>query len=66
MLDTKGPEIRSGFFANGAKKVDLVKGASIVLTSDYTFKGDSNKLACSYGALAKSVHPGQEILVAGA
>jgi len=26
MLDTKGPEIRSGFFANGAKKIELVKG----------------------------------------
>ena len=26
MLDTKGPEIRSGFFANGASKITLVKG----------------------------------------
>jgi len=26
MLDTKGPEIRSGFFADGAKKITLVKG----------------------------------------
>lgn len=26
MLDTKGPEIRSGFFADDAKKVELVKG----------------------------------------
>jgi len=37
MLDTKGPEIRSGFFANDAKKVYLVKGESITLTADYTF-----------------------------
>jgi len=26
LLDTKGPEIRSGFFADGAKKISLVKG----------------------------------------
>jgi pyruvate kinase len=63
MLDTKGPEIRSGFFAEG-NKISLVKGESIVLTSDYSFKGDSKKLACSYPALAASVTPGQSILCA--
>lgn len=64
MLDTKGPEIRSGFFANDAKKIFLVKGENLVLTSDYEYKGDSKKLACSYPALASSVKPGQPILVA--
>jgi len=64
MLDTKGPEIRSGFFANGAKKIDLVKGAQIVLTTDYSFLGNNKKLGCSYGSLATSVTPGQSILVA--
>ena len=63
MLDTKGPEIRSGFFAE-TKKIDLVKGTSIILTSDYTFKGNSKKLACSYPALTTSVKPGQSILCA--
>uniref|UniRef100_A0A7S0CIX3 Pyruvate kinase n=1 Tax=Proboscia inermis TaxID=420281 RepID=A0A7S0CIX3_9STRA len=64
MLDTKGPEIRSGFFANDAKKVYLVKGESITLTADYTFKGDKTKLACSYPSLASSVNTGQSILCA--
>jgi len=64
MLDTKGPEIRSGFFADGAKKVDLIKNEKITLTTDYTFKGDKTKLACSYPALATSVTVGQSILVA--
>lgn len=64
LLDTKGPEIRTGFFANGASKIELVKGETIVLTSDYTFKGDQHKLACSYPALAQSVTQGQQILVA--
>jgi pyruvate kinase len=64
LLDTKGPEIRSGFFANDAKKISLLKGETIVLTTDYSFKGDKNKLACSYPALPTSVTPGQSILVA--
>lgn len=65
LLDTKGPEIRSGFFkeeANG--KISLAKGETIVLTADYEFKGDNKKLACSYPQLATSVSPGQQILVA--
>lgn len=63
-MDTKGPEIRSGFFAGGVKKIDLIKNSELILTSDYTFQGDSTKLACSYEGLAKSVQPGQTILVA--
>jgi len=64
MLDTKGPEIRSGFFANDEKKIYLTKGESIILTTDYAFKGDKHKLACSYPSLPTSVTPGQSILVA--
>lgn len=64
MLDTKGPEIRTGFFANDAKKITLTKGETLILTSDYEFLGDSKKIACSYIALAKSVTVGQQILVA--
>eukprot|EP00529_Nitzschia_sp_RCC80_P018413 CAMPEP_0113484104 /NCGR_PEP_ID=MMETSP0014_2-20120614/23787_1 /TAXON_ID=2857 /ORGANISM="Nitzschia sp." /LENGTH=505 /DNA_ID=CAMNT_0000377691 /DNA_START=81 /DNA_END=1598 /DNA_ORIENTATION=+ /assembly_acc=CAM_ASM_000159 len=64
LMDTKGPEIRSGFFANGAKKIELTKGQELVLTTDYSFKGDNTKLACSYPSLPTSVTPGQSILVA--
>ena len=64
LLDTKGPEIRSGFFANDAKKIALKKGENLILTSDYSFRGDSKKLACSYPSLVTSVKPGQQILVA--
>lgn len=64
LLDTKGPEIRSGFFANDVKKISLVKGETLVLTADYNFKGDNTKLACSYPQIATSVKPGQQILVA--
>jgi pyruvate kinase len=64
LLDTKGPEIRSGFFAGDANKIQLSKGENLVLTTDYEFKGDNKKLACSYKALPSSVHVGQQILVA--
>lgn len=64
LLDTKGPEIRSGFFKEGTDKINLVKGNQIVLTADYSYKGDEQKLACSYDKIASSVNPGQQILVA--
>jgi pyruvate kinase len=65
LLDTKGPEIRTGFFANDASKISLVKGDTIILTAaDYSYKGDATKMAVSYPQLADSVVPGQEILVA--
>lgn len=63
LLDTKGPEIRTGFFAEG-NKITLVKGEDLILTADYAFKGSSAKLACSYPELATSVKAGQSILVA--
>eukprot|EP00562_Extubocellulus_spinifer_P014857 CAMPEP_0178566400 /NCGR_PEP_ID=MMETSP0697-20121206/14732_1 /TAXON_ID=265572 /ORGANISM="Extubocellulus spinifer, Strain CCMP396" /LENGTH=546 /DNA_ID=CAMNT_0020200185 /DNA_START=33 /DNA_END=1673 /DNA_ORIENTATION=- len=65
LLDTKGPEIRTGFFAgDGVDKIHLEKNKEIVLTSDYTYLGDKTKIACSYAKLASSVDPGQEILIA--
>ena len=66
LLDTKGPEIRSGFFDTDVmKKMELVKGQSLVLTGDYSYKAvDSSKLACSYDQMAEDVKPGQQILVA--
>ena len=57
-------EIRTGFFADGAKKIELTKGEELILTSDYDFKGNNKKLACSYPKLASSVNPGQSVLVA--
>lgn len=63
LLDTKGPEIRTGLFASG-NKIELTKNQTLVLTSDYTYKGDNQKLACSYPRIATSVNPGQQVLVA--
>lgn len=64
LLDTKGPEIRSGFFKEGVDKLELTKGEEIILTADYSYRGDKHKLACSYEKIASSVKSGQQILVA--
>ena len=66
LLDTKGPEIRSGFFDTEVmKKLELVKGQTLVLTGNYSYKAvDATKLACSYDQMAEDVKPGQQILVA--
>lgn len=63
MLDTKGPEIRTGFL-EGGESVMLEKDSLVEITTDYTFKGNSKKIACSYEALPRSVSPGQTILAA--
>merc|ERR1719230_1710910 len=65
MLDTKGPEIRTGFFREGVgDKIELKAGQELKLTTDYDFKGDSTCIACTYKALPSSVVPGNQILMA--
>jgi len=65
MLDTKGPEIRSGFFKPECEgKVKITAGQTLRLTTDYDFKGDHTTVACSYPNLPKSVQVGNKILMA--
>jgi len=63
MLDTKGPEIRTGFYKNGGT-IQLSAGQELEITTDYEFLGDETKISCSYEALPRSVNPGQTILIA--
>jgi len=63
LLDTKGPEIRTGMLENG-DCVYLKYGDEIVLTTDYTVKGNENLIAVSYPKLAEHVQPGTSILAA--
>mmetsp|Transcript_82 Transcript_82/g.184 ORF Transcript_82/g.184 Transcript_82/m.184 type:complete len:566 (-) Transcript_82:92-1789(-) len=63
LLDTKGPEIRTGFLKDGAA-VMLKQGSEVTLTTDYTVHGDSTTIAVSYPSLAKDVGPGSKILCA--
>merc|ERR550537_1052147 len=54
LLDTKGPEIRTGFFRDDAKgpdgKIHLVEGEELRLKPDpaLEFKGDKTELAVTY------------------
>ncbi|CAN8254349.1 unnamed protein product [Cochlearia groenlandica] len=61
MLDTKGPEIRTGLLKEG-KPVDLIQGQEITISIDYTIKGDSNVISMSYKKLAEDLNSGDVIL----
>ncbi|XP_058760307.1 pyruvate kinase, cytosolic isozyme-like [Vicia villosa] len=63
MLDTKGPEIRTGFLKDG-KPIQLKLGHEITISTDYSLKGDENTISMSYKKLAHDVKPGSVILCA--
>eukprot|EP00933_Yihiella_yeosuensis_P031326 TRINITY_DN2488_c2_g1_i1.p1 TRINITY_DN2488_c2_g1~~TRINITY_DN2488_c2_g1_i1.p1 ORF type:complete len:539 (-),score=136.66 TRINITY_DN2488_c2_g1_i1:237-1853(-) len=65
LLDTKGPEIRTGFFREDVgKTIELVQGKELKLVTDYSFKGDASCIALSYDKICSSVKPGNIILCA--
>lgn len=63
MLDTKGPEIRTGFLV-GHEPVVLKEGQRLTISTDYSLEGTNEVIACSYKALPRSVSPGNTILAA--
>lgn len=63
MLDTKGPEIRTGNLKDH-KPVTFKKGQNLEIVTDYTIEGDSTKISCSYKDLPTTVKPGDQILIA--
>ena len=60
LLDTKGPEIRLGTFADGG--ADLVTGQHFVLTTA-EFEGTAEKAHINYDSLPKGVKSGDKILL---
>jgi pyruvate kinase len=65
LLDTKGPEIRTGFFREDVgDKIELTQGQELKLVTDYSFKGDNTCFAVSYDKLCQSVKVGNMILCA--
>ena len=60
MLDTKGPEIRTGNFKDG--RVTLTAGQKVTVTTEM-IEGDAKRFAVNYSQLAQEVHPGDTILL---
>lgn len=60
MLDTKGPEFRTGRLRDGP--VMLKEGQSFVFTTQDVF-GDETRVSVSYGGLMQDLAPGDTILV---
>ena len=63
MLDTKGPEIRTGMLRDG-EPVHFEDGQEIDILTDYKLEGDNTRLTCSYKSLPTTVKPGDTILIA--
>lgn len=61
LLDTKGPEIRTGRLKDG-KKVTLETGASFTLTTE-EIEGDASKVSITYKGLPEDVDRGSTILI---
>ena len=61
LLDTKGPEIRTGVL-KGGKKVMLTEGETIILTNE-DIEGDEKKVSLSYKGLVNDVQVGNMILI---
>eukprot|EP01108_Squamamoeba_japonica_P004415 TRINITY_DN3490_c0_g1_i2.p1 TRINITY_DN3490_c0_g1~~TRINITY_DN3490_c0_g1_i2.p1 ORF type:complete len:551 (+),score=261.78 TRINITY_DN3490_c0_g1_i2:61-1653(+) len=68
MLDTKGPEIRTGKLRGGKSSVSLNEGDTFVWHHDQARieDGDEKEMYCTYAALATTVHPGSKILCSDA
>lgn len=61
LLDTKGPEIRTGLL-KGGQKVLLEEGQTFTLTTE-VIEGDTNKVSITYDGLAEDVEVGKTILI---
>jgi pyruvate kinase len=62
LLDTKGPEIRTGML-KGGKPVLMEAGREVTIHTDYTLHGDEYNIAMSYAKLPEDVRPGAQILI---
>lgn len=61
LLDTKGPEIRTGLL-KGGKKVELEEGQIFTLTTEVV-EGDKTKVSITYDGLVEDIEIGKTILI---
>jgi pyruvate kinase len=62
VIDTKGPEIRTGMLKEN-KPVDILANQELLIVTDYSIEGDVKRLSCNYKSLPQTVHVGQEIFI---
>lgn len=62
MLDTKGPEIRTGILRD-AEPVDIKEGQEFDILTDFSLEGDATRLTISYQALPDTVKVGDKIVI---
>ena len=62
MLDTKGPEIRTGMLESGNDKVQIEEGQEFTFVYD-DIVGNNTKTTLNYKDLYKEIKPGNNILV---
>ncbi|OZU89742.1 pyruvate kinase [Virgibacillus indicus] len=60
LLDTKGPEIRTGNFEGG--QAELVQGNTVSISMD-DVQGTAERFSVTYGGLINDVHVGSKILL---
>lgn len=60
LLDTKGPEIRTGKL--GVDAVELIQDETLILTTEEIL-GDSRRISVTYADLTSDVQPGSTILI---
>lgn len=63
MLDTQGPEIRTGSFSNNVKELELQRDQIVTLTNDPSVRDQQTKdlIWLSYPKLTETVVPGIEL-----
>ena len=61
LLDTKGPEIRTGLLKDG-QKVELTEGETFVLTTE-EIVGDNTRVSITYDGLTEDAEVGGKILI---
>ena len=61
LLDTKGPEIRTGMMPENG--VELINGDSFILDTDLQSLGNANRVGITYKDLWQEVQPGSHVLI---
>lgn len=62
MLDTKGPEIRTGILRD-AEPLEIKEGQELDILTDFSLEGDATRITISYQALPDTVKVGDKIVI---